>query len=127
MVIELVPTLDVLAELGARRSPGQVLVGFAAETASGEELVDRGRAKLAAKGADIVVANQVGGEGAGFGSRWSNAVIVSPESATRLGLVDKATVASALVDAIATALAARRAPGQPSGISTGPTEQGAGK
>jgi len=101
LVVELVPTQDVLAELGARRLPGQVLVGFAAETASGAQLVARGRSKLASKGADIVVANDVGRPEAGFGQDLSSAVIVSRESETDLGLVRKEVVASALVDAIA--------------------------
>ena len=61
----------------ARRKPGQVLVGFAAETAAGDELVARGRAKLVAKGADIVVANDVGRPEAGAGHDQSSAVIVS--------------------------------------------------
>jgi phosphopantothenoylcysteine decarboxylase/phosphopantothenate--cysteine ligase len=101
LVLELVPTLDVLAELGARRSPGQILVGFAAETAAGDELVERGRAKLAAKGADLIVANDVSAAGAGFGQDHSSAAIVSGRSATELGLVEKRVVATLLVDAIA--------------------------
>ena len=58
--LELLPTPDILAELCARRRRGQVVVGFAAETASGADLVALGRAKRAAKGADLVVANEVG-------------------------------------------------------------------
>jgi phosphopantothenoylcysteine decarboxylase/phosphopantothenate--cysteine ligase len=114
--VELVPTLDILAELGARRCPGQVLVGFAAETASGKELVGLGRAKLASKGADLIVANDVSASGAGFGQDTSSAVIVSRGSVVDLGLVGKATVASTLADAIAELLGA----GHPSA-----TEQGA--
>jgi phosphopantothenoylcysteine decarboxylase/phosphopantothenate--cysteine ligase len=96
--VELVPTLDILAELGARRRPGQVLVGFAAETA--RELAELGRGKLEAKGADLVVANEVGRPGAGFGSQYSRAVIVSRERTVDLGLVDKRALASKLADAI---------------------------
>jgi hypothetical protein len=69
MVLELVPTPDILAALCARRREGQVIVGFAAETASGPELVSLGRAKLAAKGADLIVANDVSPTGAGAGPR----------------------------------------------------------
>lgn len=98
--LRLVPTVDVLAELGARRRPGQVLVGFAAETASGEQLVDLARQKLVAKNVDLVVANDVSRPGAGFGSDRNAAVIVSGGSATDLGLADKAAVAAKVVDAI---------------------------
>jgi len=100
LCLELVPTLDILKELGSRRRPGQVLVGFAAETASGEELVALGRAKLAAKGADLVVANEVGSKGLGFGSDASRAVIVTAKSALDLGVLSKQELAARLVDAI---------------------------
>ena len=106
--VELVPTLDILAELGARRRPGQVLVGFAAETA--RELAELGRGKLEAKGADLVVANEVGRPGTGFGSQYSRAVIVSRERTVDLGLVDKRALASKLADAIEEVLAASAAP-----------------
>jgi phosphopantothenoylcysteine decarboxylase/phosphopantothenate--cysteine ligase len=105
--VELVPTLDILAELGARRRPGQVLVGFAAETA--RELAELGRGKLEAKGADLVVANEVGRPGTGFGSQYSRAVIVSRERTVDLGLVDKRALASKLADAIEEVLAASAA------------------
>ncbi|HTT90700.1 MAG TPA: bifunctional phosphopantothenoylcysteine decarboxylase/phosphopantothenate--cysteine ligase CoaBC [Acidimicrobiales bacterium] len=107
MTVELVPTLDILATLGARKRPAQVVVGFAAETASGDELVELGRGKLAAKRADLVVANDVGAENAGFGSDRSAAVIVSDGALTDLGVSDKRAVASKLVDAIADLLSAK--------------------
>jgi phosphopantothenoylcysteine decarboxylase/phosphopantothenate--cysteine ligase len=100
--LELVPTPDILAGLCARRHPGQVIVGFAAETASGAELVALGRAKLVAKGTDLIVANDVSGTGAGFGfgEDASRAVIVSGQSQLDLGVVTKSAVAARLVDAI---------------------------
>jgi phosphopantothenoylcysteine decarboxylase/phosphopantothenate--cysteine ligase len=100
MTLSLVPTLDILATLGARKRQAQVVVGFAAETATGEELVALGRGKLASKKADIIVANDVGHDGAGFGGDRSVAVIVSERSFTDLGVSDKRAVASKLVDAI---------------------------
>jgi len=100
LALELVPTEDILAKLCAHRRPAQVIVGFAAETASGPELVALGRAKLAAKGADLVVANDVGRAGSGFGEDRSWAVILAPDGCTELGLVPKTTVAARLVDAI---------------------------
>jgi phosphopantothenoylcysteine decarboxylase / phosphopantothenate---cysteine ligase len=107
MTVELVPTLDILATLGARKPPGQVVVGFAAETAQGEELAELGRGKLVSKQADLVVANDVSADGAGFGSDRSAAVIVSDGSLTDLGVSDKRAVASKLVDAITDLLSAR--------------------
>jgi len=70
--VQLVPTVDILAELGRRRRPGQVLVGFAAET---DEVAERAAAKLEAKGVDLLVANDVAAEGVGFGHE-TNAVTI---------------------------------------------------
>jgi phosphopantothenoylcysteine decarboxylase/phosphopantothenate--cysteine ligase len=64
--LELEPTPDILAELGRKRGPGiarRVLVGFAAET---DRVAENARQKLARKGADMIVANDVTKEGAGF-------------------------------------------------------------
>lgn len=120
--IELVPTLDILAELGARRRAGQVLVGFAAETADGAELAALGRSKLVSKNADLIVANDVsaraGAEGTGFGHDRSRAVIVSRGSTVELGVVDKQAVAAALVDAVVELLAAGRAPVREEGTNS---------
>jgi phosphopantothenoylcysteine decarboxylase/phosphopantothenate--cysteine ligase len=61
-ILELEPTPDILAELG-REKGGRVLVGFAAET---DKIAENARGKLARKGADMIVANDVTREGAGF-------------------------------------------------------------
>jgi len=101
LAVELVPTPDILAELSARRRLGQVLVGFAAETATGAELAELGRHKLVSKGVDLIVANDVTARPrAGFGQDSSDAVIVSVGSSAELGLADKRAVAAKLVDAI---------------------------
>ena len=71
--LHLVPTPDILRELG-ERDPRPVLVGFAAETTDVEAAA---RAKLASKGADVIVANLVGREGTGFGSDTNDAAIVA--------------------------------------------------
>jgi phosphopantothenoylcysteine decarboxylase / phosphopantothenate---cysteine ligase len=71
--VELVPTPDILAELGEMKGD-RVLVGFAAET---EDVEAAGRAKLVAKGLDLLVANEVGREGTGFGSESNHAAILS--------------------------------------------------
>ena len=78
--VELERTPDILAEISASRSrPGQVIVGFAAETgdASGSVL-DHGRAKLAAKGCDLLVVNEVGA-GRGFESEHNEAVVLGAD------------------------------------------------
>jgi phosphopantothenoylcysteine decarboxylase/phosphopantothenate--cysteine ligase len=71
--IRLVPTSDILADL-ARGGSERVLVGFAAET---EDVEAHGREKLERKALDLVVANEVGAEGTGFGSETNRAAIVS--------------------------------------------------
>ena len=63
LTLELEPTPDILAELGAAKNPRQVLVGFAAET---DHLADNARAKLQRKNADMIVANDVTQGGSGF-------------------------------------------------------------
>ncbi|MEU5129275.1 bifunctional phosphopantothenoylcysteine decarboxylase/phosphopantothenate--cysteine ligase CoaBC [Streptomyces mobaraensis] len=74
--VELVRNPDVLAELSADRArPGQVVVGFAAET---DEVLANGRAKLARKGCDLLVVNEVG-EGRTFGSTENEAVVLSAD------------------------------------------------
>jgi phosphopantothenoylcysteine decarboxylase/phosphopantothenate--cysteine ligase len=71
--LELVPTPDILAELGEVRGD-RALIGFAAET---EDVEAAGRAKLVAKGLDLLVANEVGKEGTGFGAESNHAAILS--------------------------------------------------
>ena len=71
--VVLEPTPDILAGLGARKRPGQVLVGFAAETA---DLVANASDKLARKRLDLIVANDVSAEGVGF-EHDTNAVVNS--------------------------------------------------
>ena len=79
--VELVRTPDVLAELVAARRPGQVVVGFAAET--GDEAGDwlaHGRKKLARKGSDLLVVNPVG-DGRAFELPDNTAVVLSADGA----------------------------------------------
>jgi phosphopantothenoylcysteine decarboxylase/phosphopantothenate--cysteine ligase len=64
LTLALEPTDDILAGLAARRRPGQVLVGFAAE--HGEDAVAHGRGKLERKGLDAVVVNDISRAGIGF-------------------------------------------------------------
>ncbi|MBZ4323267.1 bifunctional phosphopantothenoylcysteine decarboxylase/phosphopantothenate--cysteine ligase CoaBC [Streptomyces huiliensis] len=74
--VELVRNPDVLAELSADRArPGQVVVGFAAET---DDVLANGRAKLARKGCDLLVVNEVG-EARTFGSTENEAVVLAAD------------------------------------------------
>ncbi len=76
--LRLVENPDVLRGLSARRPrPGQVIVGFAAET---EDLLRNGQAKLAAKGCDLLVVNQVGA-GLAFGTTDNEAVVLAADGA----------------------------------------------
>ena len=66
------PTPDILAALGARKRPGQILVGFAAET---DDVVANADAKLRRKNLDLIVANDVGAPRVGF-QHDTNAVML---------------------------------------------------
>jgi phosphopantothenoylcysteine decarboxylase/phosphopantothenate--cysteine ligase len=70
--LELVRTPDILLGLGARKA-GRFLIGFAAET---QALVENARAKLLQKNLDLIVANEVGREGSGFGSETNAALLL---------------------------------------------------
>ena len=106
--VDLVPTPDILKELGqdpAARKAGGVLVGFAAETETDPaRLAEMAREKREAKGADLIVANDVASSDSGFGVRTNRAVIAGPEGTTDLGLVSKSALADALLDEVANLL-----------------------
>ena len=106
--IRLEPTEDILTTLGRRRRPGQVLVGFAAET---DDLRQNAAAKLRAKGVDLIVANDVTAPGAGF-EHETNAVMVldADGGAVEVPLADKREVARAVVDAALAHLRTNRSP-----------------
>jgi phosphopantothenoylcysteine decarboxylase/phosphopantothenate--cysteine ligase len=110
--ITLVPTPDILAELGASpdaRKPGGILVGFAAETEPDpDRLAELALTKLESKQADVIVANDVGSPDSGFDVPTNRAVIAARDGVTDVGLVTKAALASALVDRIAELLAEAR-------------------
>jgi phosphopantothenoylcysteine decarboxylase/phosphopantothenate--cysteine ligase len=106
-VLELERTTDILATLGERlagrhRSP--VLVGFAAET---EDVVPNAREKLRRKHCDLVVANEVGAPGAGFGSDRNRVFLVGPDRTDEVEGT-KGAVADAILDRVVPLLDARR-------------------
>ena len=96
--IILEPTPDILAGLGARKRPGQVLVGFAAETS---DLVEHALEKLRAKRLDLVVANDVGAPGVGFGHDTNAVTILHPGGTSHaIEIADKRAIARTVVDEI---------------------------
>jgi phosphopantothenoylcysteine decarboxylase/phosphopantothenate--cysteine ligase len=103
--VRLVRNRDILAELAAERStPGQVVVGFAAET---DDVLANGRAKLARKKCDLLVVNAVG-EHAGFEVDHNAAVILGADgSTTSVPMGTKDAVADAIWDAVAARLPVR--------------------
>jgi phosphopantothenoylcysteine decarboxylase/phosphopantothenate--cysteine ligase len=105
--IVLVRTPDILATLGERlagRPDAPVLVGFAAET---ERVLENAREKLARKRCDLVVANDVGAPGAGFGGERNRVSLVDETSAAEVEGT-KAAVADAILDRVVPILDARR-------------------
>jgi phosphopantothenoylcysteine decarboxylase/phosphopantothenate--cysteine ligase len=97
--VELQPTVDVLRELSAHRAHGQVLVGFAAE--HGEGGLDRARHKLADKGLDLIVYNDVGQAGIGFDASDNEVVLISTEREREVKKAPKAAIAAAVLDEVA--------------------------
>jgi len=97
--VTLEPTTDVLRELGARRTNGQLLVGFAADT--GERGLERAREKLAAKRADLIVFNDISRDDVGFDAVDNEVVLVSAEGEQRLEKASKERIAAAILDAVA--------------------------
>jgi phosphopantothenoylcysteine decarboxylase/phosphopantothenate--cysteine ligase len=110
--VVLVPTPDILAELGADpslRNPNAILVGFAAETeADPTALAELAEEKRRSKGADVIVANDVGSPDSGFGVRTNRAVIAGPDGVTDVGLVTKEALAEALIENVSELLEGRR-------------------
>jgi phosphopantothenoylcysteine decarboxylase/phosphopantothenate--cysteine ligase len=104
MTLELEPTEDILAEVGARArvtDPRPVIVGFAAETGS----LDRAPDKLRRKGADLLVANDVAEPGSGFGTDTNRVSILAADGSREdLPLMTKREVAERLLDRVAVAL-----------------------
>jgi phosphopantothenoylcysteine decarboxylase/phosphopantothenate--cysteine ligase len=104
--VELERTADILAELSAsRRREGQVVVGFAAETGDPSgSVLDHGRAKLAAKGCDLLVVNEVGAD-RGFETEDNEAVVIGSDgSATPVPRGPKAALAHVVWDLVAARL-----------------------
>ncbi|HSX21785.1 MAG TPA: bifunctional phosphopantothenoylcysteine decarboxylase/phosphopantothenate--cysteine ligase CoaBC [Gaiellaceae bacterium] len=96
--LELEPTTDVLAALGAARRPGQVLVGFAAD--EGERGLARAREKLTGKNADLFVFNDVSRVDIGFESGDNEVTLVSSGGERSLAKAPKDEIAGAVLDEV---------------------------
>ncbi len=89
-VLELIENPDILKGLGGRNG-GQVVVGFAAETG---DLLEEGRRKLKEKGVDLIVANDVGRKGSGFGSDFNRVLMIDGAGGVEdTGLLPKKEIA----------------------------------
>ncbi len=97
MSIPLTRTEDILSYLGAHKKEGQFICGFSMET---EHMLENSQSKLERKNADMIVANSLRTEGAGFGTDTNVVTLITKDSCTELPLMSKAEVAGAIVDAI---------------------------
>ena len=102
--VELVPTPDVARELGERKD-GSLLVAFGAE--SGEAGLERKRAMLTAKNADLVVYNDVGRDDVGFESDDNEVVLISHAGERTVAKAPKAAIAQEILDEVERLLGAR--------------------
>jgi phosphopantothenoylcysteine decarboxylase/phosphopantothenate--cysteine ligase len=110
--LRLVENPDILRELARGRRPGQVIVGFAAET---EDVLAHGREKLAAKRPDLLVVNRVG-PGVAFGTDDNEAVVLGADgSATPVPQGPKDVLADVVWDLVAARLAGPAGPDGPAG------------
>lgn len=102
LTLELERTTDILAELGKRRAegklkPGQFICGFSMET---KDLIENSKAKLEKKNCDMIVANNLKEQGAGFGHDTNKVTIITKSGAEELDLMSKQDVAGAILDRI---------------------------
>jgi phosphopantothenoylcysteine decarboxylase / phosphopantothenate---cysteine ligase len=104
--LHLQPTEDVLASLGERRGPGQLLIGFAAE--HGAAGLDRAREKLTRKRIDAIVVNDISRADIGFDSAWNEVVIVDPSGEHPVPRATKEEIAEAILDRVDTLRASAR-------------------
>ena len=96
--VELEPTTDVLATLGAAKHPGQILVGFAAD--EGEPGLARARAKLDRKNADLFVYNDVGRADIGFDSAANEVTLIAANGERAVPKAPKDEIAAAILDEV---------------------------
>ena len=97
MNIPLTRTADILAELGQKKRPGQVIVGFSMETAN---LIANSTAKLERKHADMICANSISEEGTGFAADTNRITIITSDGVEQLPKCSKDQTATLILDKI---------------------------
>jgi phosphopantothenoylcysteine decarboxylase / phosphopantothenate---cysteine ligase len=97
MILELKKTPDILSEVSKHRTNGLLVIGFAAETSN---VVDHARSKLKKKSLDMVVANDITKEGAGFNTDTNIATIISKNAQIDLPQMPKRELADKILDEI---------------------------
>jgi phosphopantothenoylcysteine decarboxylase/phosphopantothenate--cysteine ligase len=103
--VALAPTVDILAETRGLRKKGAVIVGFALET---DDVAKNARAKLEAKGLDLIVVNDAKEPGAGFGVETNRVTLIGKDGrAEALALMAKTELADVLLDRVEALLGAR--------------------
>jgi len=95
LTLELAPTEDILAEAVRHRRPGQLIVGFAAET---ENTMENGRAKLLRKGVDAIVVNDVMAPGVGFDADQNAATFLTATKSIEMEKMAKRQLADRILD-----------------------------
>jgi phosphopantothenoylcysteine decarboxylase/phosphopantothenate--cysteine ligase len=105
--LDLQPTADILAELGSLRAPGQLLIGFAAET---ENLTENARRKLERKHLDAIVLNDVSRPGLGFGSERNAGDIITASESLAIPEMSKLEMAARILDVVVKLRATRQTP-----------------
>ena len=97
MSIPLKRTSDILKHLGENKKTGQFICGFSMET---ENMLENSRAKLERKNADMIVANNLKVDGAGFGVDTNIVTLITKDSVKELDIMSKTDVANAILDKI---------------------------
>ena len=97
LTLELKKTPDILSEVSKRRKDGQLVVGFAAET---NDVITYAKIKMGKKNLDMVVANDITVEGAGFNTDTNIATIITRSGQTELPLMSKREMADRILDEI---------------------------
>lgn len=95
--IKLERTTDILKTLGEQKKDGQFICGFSMET---ENLLENSRKKLESKNADMIAANNLKTEGAGFGTDTNVVTLITRDAVTELPKLSKDEVAERILDAI---------------------------
>ena len=97
MTLPLKRTKDILRYLGENKAPGQVICGFSMET---DDLLANSQKKLSAKNCDMICANSLRSQGAGFGTDTNIITLITKDAVEELPLMDKDNAAHIILDKI---------------------------